>query len=240
MPLFKARAPAGPAENDVAQRCQFGDVLTGRFSNLRTDTGATRKCSLALAIVTARSASVRAVEQRIVVGALASALLAGVLYAGSRPATGIEASSAAPMPPALSPIARLEFSELLARSSQLAPSDKASSLSGQRVVIEGYMARLELAPKGAFYLASRPVHCAEAGGGRATLPPDSVLVTSDVLGGETVPFISGPLEISGVLDVGNRSDEQGRVAAFRLALDAPFAERLAQLDGAALDLPHRH
>ena len=176
-------------------------------------------------------------KYRIVAGALASALLAGVIYAGSREATVVAPLAAAP-PPALAPAARLAFAELLTRGPKLAPSDKASSLTGQRVVIEGYMAQMELAPKGAFYLASRPVHCDEAGGGTADLPPDSVLVTNKLLGDETVPFISGPLEISGVLDVGNRSDAQGRAASFRLELDTPLAERIARLEHT--ELPHQH
>lgn len=174
--------------------------------------------------------SVRGVKQRIIVGVLASALLAGVLYAGNRGATDVAGPSAAPLPPALAPAPRLELRELLTRGAKLAPSDKASSLSGQRVLLEGYMARMELAPKGAFYLTSRPVHCDEAGAGTADLPPDSVLVTSDILGDESVPFVSGPLEISGVLEVGNRTDAQGRHAGFRLTLDAPLAERIAQLE----------
>jgi hypothetical protein len=174
----------------------------------------------------------------MVVGALASVLLVGVIYAGNRGETGVAPGSAAAPPPALAPATRLEFTELLTRGAKLAPSDKASSLSGQRVVMEGYMAQMGLAPKGAFYLASRPVHCDEAGAGTADLPPDSVLVSSDILGDESVPFISGPLEISGVLDVGNRSDGQGRVAGFRLALDAPLAERLAQLEHTAPPHPH--
>lgn len=176
-------------------------------------------------------------KHRIVVGALAGALLAGVIYAGSREVTVVAPLRVAP-PPALAPAARLEFAELLTRGPKLGPSDKASSLSGQRVVIEGYMAQMELAPKGAFYLASRPVHCDEAGAGTADLPLDSVLVTSSLLGDETVPFISGPLEISGVLEVGHRVDEQGRAAGFRLALDTPLAERIARLEHT--ELPHQH
>lgn len=174
--------------------------------------------------------SVRRVQHRIVVGALASALLAGAIYAGNRGATNVESPSVAPPPPALAPAARLELNELLTRGAKLAPSDKATSLAGQRVVLEGYMAQMELAPKGAFYLTSRPVHCDEAGAGTADLPPDSVLVTSDILGDESVPFVSGPLEISGVLEVGNRTDAQGRNAGFRLTLDAPLAERIARLE----------
>src|SRR5688572_16202990 len=73
---------------------------------------------------------------------------------------------------------RLELRELLDPGPVLRPSAKATSLTGKRVRMVGYMAQMELPPKGGFYLVPRPLHADEAGGGTADLPPQSVLVVS--------------------------------------------------------------
>ncbi len=115
----------------------------------------------------------------------------------------------------------LDLLELLQPGTALAPSHKAVALAGKRVRMTGFMAQMELAPKGAFYLAPRPVSCDEAGNGTADLPPASVLVIVRSARGSEVPFMAGPLEVSGTLEVGNAADDEGRVSAFRLLLDAP-------------------
>jgi hypothetical protein len=167
------------------------------------------------------------------VGLTAIAIAAAGIYASGRgapPQSAPEASALATPPALPAPDAKLEFRELLTLGQKLAPSPKAESFSGRRVSLTGYMAQMELAPKGAFYLASRPVQCDEAGAGTADLPPDSVLVLARALGDKPAPFVPGPLELTGVLDVGNRTDAEGRTSGFRLILDAPLGEQLAQLD----------
>jgi hypothetical protein len=82
------------------------------------------------------------------------------------------------------------------------------------------MAQLEDGPRGAFYLASRPVSGDESGGGTADLPPDVVRVTVRSLAGAEVPYVPGPIEISGVLQLGTEVDEEGRVSRIRIVLDA--------------------
>jgi hypothetical protein len=182
------------------------------------------------------------VKYRIALGSIVVALAGAALYATSRTVSIASAPTPAPAPTLAAlpaPDARLEFPDLLEHSPKLAPSAKATSLSGKRITLVGYMAQMELAPKGAFYLTSRPVQCDEAGGGTADLPPDSVLVLAEALGDKTAPFVPGALELSGVFDVGNRVDAEGRVSGFRLTLDAPLGEQLAQLD-APLAPAHPH
>jgi hypothetical protein len=88
------------------------------------------------------------------------------------------------------------------------------------VRLVGFMAQLELPPRGAFYLVPRPVRCDESGAGTADLPPESVLVLSASSAGRVVPFLAGALELTGTLELGNQPDSEGRVSAFRLRLDA--------------------
>jgi hypothetical protein len=146
-------------------------------------------------------------------------LLGGAGYAlWSR--AGAPARAESPRSP-VAPAERLTFAELLATGPQLGPSAKTRALAGKRVTMVGFMAQMELPPKGAFYLAPRPVHCDEAGGGTADLPLESVLVTSKLAGTGVVPFVPGEVEVTGIFDVGNRADDEGRVSAFRLLLDEP-------------------
>jgi hypothetical protein len=125
-------------------------------------------------------------------------------------------SAAAALPPAQP----LEFAEFFEPGAGLRPSQKLRSLAGQRVRLVGFMAQLELPPTGAFYLVPRPVRCDEGGAGTADLPPETVLVLSASSAGQVVPFLSGALELTGTLELGNQPDSEGRVSAFRLRLDA--------------------
>ena len=59
----------------------------------------------------------------------------------------------------------LSFRELFEASPrELKPSQKLLALNGKRVTMVGYMAQMEIAPLGAFYLASAPVSCAASSG----------------------------------------------------------------------------
>lgn len=51
------------------------------------------------------------------------------------------------------------------------------------------------------------------------LPPQIVAVTVSELFGQIVPQHPGPLLLTGVLDLGNRQEPDGRISAIRLALD---------------------
>jgi hypothetical protein len=104
----------------------------------------------------------------------------------------------------------------------LRPSPKALALAGNRVRLQGFMAEMEILPKGAFYLVAHPVHCDEAGGGTADLPPETVLVVVPSLASKAMAYVRGALALNGIFEVGNRTDEEGRVSGFRLILDGPL------------------
>jgi hypothetical protein len=121
---------------------------------------------------------------------------------------------------AVAPAASLAFGEMLEGGERLALSRRVLDLAGKRVRLVGFMAQMELPPRGGFYLTARPVHCDEAGGGTADLPPESVRVVVRSAKGDEVAFLRGPLEITGELEVGNAVDDEGRVSAFRV-VDRP-------------------
>lgn len=160
---------------------------------------------------------------RFTLGLLSLTLLAGATtwFAKSRASSAsVEARGARPVEPQPEAPA-LEVRELFAPGAELKPSAKARQLAGQRVRLIGFVAEMELRPAAAVYLVPSPVHCDEAGGGSADLPPESVLVALPA-GWQPPGHIAGPVEATGTFEVGNRSDQLGRVANFRLQLEAPW------------------
>ncbi|BDU74648.1 hypothetical protein [Mesoterricola silvestris] len=116
----------------------------------------------------------------------------------------------------------LGFKEVLDTSGpELKPSARVLALAGSRVKLVGFMAKMEVAPKGAFYLAPRPVACDEEGGGTADLPPEAVYVVVRSSPGEEIAYTPRALEVTGQLQVGYRCEPDGRVTHLRLILDQP-------------------
>ena len=118
----------------------------------------------------------------------------------------------------------IEFREFFETdASEPTPSTKLLSLNGRRARLVGFMAQMEQPPSGAFYLCPRPVYADESGGGTADLPIGSVRVIVRSAKGKKVPFIARQIEVTGILEVGSRDEEDGTVSAIRLILDAPQA-----------------
>ncbi len=109
----------------------------------------------------------------------------------------------------------------MASPRELKPSGKLLSLNGKRVHMVGYMARMERPIYGAFYLVPHPVTCDEEGGGTSDLPVENVLILVRSAKDREIAFIPRPLEVTGILEVGNREESDGRVSAIRLTLDGP-------------------
>lgn len=120
------------------------------------------------------------------------------------------------------PAPALAFRDLLtADAAGVRTSVKARALSGSRVRLVGFMAKMEVPPKGGFYLTPRPVACDEEGGGTADLPPESVFVVVRSSPGRELPWSPRALEVTGLLEVGNRLGEEPCATPFRLLLDRP-------------------
>src|SRR5262245_33698937 len=121
--------------------------------------------------------------------------------------------------PAAPPIAFEEFYAFGPRAPQ--PTAKLLGLNGKRVKLMGFMVQMERGPLGGFYLAPYPAFCDESGGGRGGLPPPSVLVLLEGARGKEVAFVDGVLEVTGILDVGNKAGEDGEAATIRLFVAEP-------------------
>ena len=131
------------------------------------------------------------------------------------------------------PASPIEFRELFDSGPSLKPSAKALALDGKRVRIAGFMAEMEEPIEGAFYLVPRPIKLDESGGGTGDLPLESVLIVVPGSEGRMLSHVDGALEGTGVLEIGNRADERGRVSNFRLRLDRDPS----RVEGPALPRP---
>ena len=115
------------------------------------------------------------------------------------------------------------FSEFFAPTPNiLQPSEKLLRLQGQQVRIVGFMAQLEDAPTGAFYLCSRPIKCDEGGAGIGDLPITSVLVIAPAMKGKKIPFLARALDVTGMLEVGSDGRAESVTAPIRLILASPL------------------
>jgi len=145
--------------------------------------------------------------------------------AGATPSARVRSSTAiAPLPPTpVRPDLTLTFSDIFvpdSRPPELSP--RLFSAAGTRVRMVGFMAHMEQVPAGAFYLTSRPVSCDEMGAGTGDLPIDSIRVNV-VPPPREVPFVPGPIEVTGVLELGRREEPDGSVSHIRLVLALPSA-----------------
>jgi hypothetical protein len=159
--------------------------------------------------------------RRSLVAIIAGAAVVGAVAYAIRPRRSPEPATAQATEPAAPAAEQLDQREIFEPGPVLRPSAKATRLVGKRVRMVGFMARMEVPPKGGFYLVPRPVDADEAGGGTADLPPHSVLVVSRSAAGQQLPHIEGAVEVTGTLELGNRADQDGRVSAIRLVLDGP-------------------
>ena len=116
--------------------------------------------------------------------------------------------------------ARLDLARLYVpteRGARVAPEVEA--LRGRRVRVLGFMARMEEAPRGAFYLTRRPVESEEGGAGTADLPPGALRVEVPRLAGQEIAWAPDVIEVVGTLDVGRAEDAEGRVSWLRVVVD---------------------
>lgn len=121
---------------------------------------------------------------------------------------------------ALAPPPLLAFRGLLeSRSGRLTPSARLQAAAGTRVRMRGFVADMEMAPKGGFWLLPSPLQADESGGGTADLPPESVFVV--VRSSPVTAFRSPnrPVEVTGMLELGPKPLPDGTMTRLRLVLD---------------------
>src|SRR5688572_664714 len=135
--------------------------------------------------------------------ALAALLLSANAAAHGAAAHGDEPSVELlpkPAPKAIS-LSTIEFADFYNFGPTHAePTDKLNALNGKKVTLVGFMVEMSDPAKGGFYLAPYPALSDESAGGRAGIPPVSVLVVAPIAKGKKVAQISGVLEVTGILE----------------------------------------
>lgn len=142
------------------------------------------------------------------------------LMAGPAPAQPPAKTASAPGPRQTTRAVPLDFQGWFeATPRELKATPKLLSMNGRHVRLVGYMAHMEAAPKGVFFLCPHPTFCDEEGAGTADLPPEAVRVTVRGARGQQLPFSARPLIVTGVLQIGPRAEADGQVSSLRLILD---------------------
>jgi hypothetical protein len=108
------------------------------------------------------------------------------------------------------------------RGGALVFSPALEALRGARVRVRGYMIQMEDGPRGAFYLATRPIEQDESGAGTGDIPVHSVRVEVPEASSE-IPWRPALVEVVGTLEIGRAEDEDGRVSSVRVILADPAA-----------------
>jgi hypothetical protein len=117
---------------------------------------------------------------------------------------------------------------LFEKQGDLRPSDRIQQLAGKRVRVEGFMARMEQPPSGAFWLCRTPLDIDEGGAGTGDLPIESILVVLTPASERQIPPLRGPLRVEGKLEVGRKQAPDGTLSLFRIVLDAAHSRRTTQ------------
>ena len=137
-------------------------------------------------------------------------------------------AAATSIPPLPNGVTELKFSEFFVMpigSRGLELTDKLRRLDGQRVRILGYMVRQEESPAGSFLLSPFPVQVHDHDNGLADdLPPSTLHVTSPSHREQAIPYTPQLMLLTGTLNVGNRTELDGRISPARLTLD-PVSNR---------------
>ena len=152
---------------------------------------------------------------------LAGLLLLSCANAQHSPEVHLAATKVQPPPAPATPELALAFSDIFvaeSRPPELSPT--LISAAGKRVRMVGFMAHMDQPPAGAFYLTSRPVSCDEMGAGTGDLPIDAIRVNV-VPAPKEVTFVPGPIEVTGVLELGRQEESDGAVSHIRLVLALP-------------------
>jgi hypothetical protein len=105
-------------------------------------------------------------------------------------------------------------------------TEKLRALDGKRVQIVGYMVRQENQTPGTFLLAATPVQLHEEHYGLADdLPAATLFVLDPANRNNPIRYAPGLIRVSGILEIGNREEANGRISVVRLRLDPPPPHR---------------
>ena len=143
-------------------------------------------------------------------------------------ALSLRLTGAGKLPAAPAGVAEIAFTEFF--KSPVGPlgmefTEKARQLDGKQVRLLGFMVHQDLAMNGVMMLAPFALTTDEAEYGPCDdLPAAIVFVTVPKFRDTAVPFTPGPLVLTGRLELGPRTESDGRVSHLRLVLDNEAAQ----------------
>ncbi len=145
----------------------------------------------------------------------------------SADALAVELAAVGQLPPPSADVAELKFGEIYTMpvgERGLELSAKARALAGKRVRIVGFMVKQTRPAMGVALLTPFALSTHEGEYGLCDdLPPATIFVEVPKFRGIAVPFTPGPLLLTGTLEVGSRTEPDGRVSHLRLRLDPEIA-----------------
>jgi hypothetical protein len=155
-----------------------------------------------------------------------AAMLTALLLALTHGVVAGERGGLPAPPPGVSDLRFGEFFRLPVGRGGLEPSARLQALDGQRVRVLGYVVSEEQPTPGLFMLTAHPVALAEVADGPADdLPPATLFVhLAPADAGKVVSHRPGLLVVSGVLEIGNQEEPNGRMSFARLRLDQPLPD----------------
>jgi len=132
-----------------------------------------------------------------------------------------------------------EFFALPVGPRGLEPTERLLALQGRTVRLRGFAAQWTDPPAGLILLAPVPVHLGDEDESFADdLPASTVYVHLSEQATVEVPARQGRIAVVGRLDVGPKSEADGRVSFVRLWLDAPATQAVIHQFQLASETPH--
>lgn len=129
------------------------------------------------------------------------------------------------LPPLPNGVVDLKFGDFFVKpvsAGGLQLTSKVQALHGQRVRILGFMVDQEEAPPGRLLLSPLRTQIHEHDNALADdLPPSTVFVYVPTSPNNPIPYTPGLMLLTGVLQVGNQTEPDGRISVVRLILDPP-------------------
>ena len=98
-------------------------------------------------------------------------------------------------------------------------SDRLLAANGRHVVIQGHMVKMQDPGPGVFMLTNNPVTLGDEDESLSDDLPASVLYVHFDDDGFIFPYIDGMIRLRGVIEIGQRMENDGRISIVRLELD---------------------
>lgn len=153
--------------------------------------------------------------------ALATLMLAGCNQQASKESPISAIAEAKKTSPETTELSLREFYKFPIGPRGLEPTEKLLRLNGKRVQVTGYMVKEEEPTVGLLMLAPLPVSMAEKEDGPADdLPAATLFVHPPIADKDKViAYKAGLWRLTGILELGNREESNGRMSYTRLILD---------------------